>query len=98
MTKDECETMVHHVTEQLGNEAVGFFTTIHGMERFFLEADEQFTDTPTTVEEFEDIGCKIAALLGEAEASRLFRAIFETLPTQTVYYLSILVKLFELGM
>jgi hypothetical protein len=97
MTKDEYETVVRHITEQLGNEAVRFFTTVRDMERFFLEADERFTGTPTTVEEFGDIGCGIAELLGETEASRLFQAIFNTLPTQTVYYLSILVKLSEIG-
>jgi hypothetical protein len=39
MTKDEYETFVRHITEQLGNEAVRFFTTVRDMERFFLEAD-----------------------------------------------------------
>jgi len=97
MTKDEFEVQVNKIVNILGNEAVLFLIIIKNMEKFFLEADEAFEGSPLLLNEFEEIGEDIKDVLGQEEGKQFFRAIYDTLPTQTVYYLSILVKLFELG-
>jgi len=97
MTKDEFETHVQHVIQTLGEEAVLFFISVKKMEEYFLKADEAFLGAPLLVEEIKDIGHDIVDVLGQEEGKRFFKAIYDTLPTQTVYYLSILLKLAELG-
>ena len=97
MNEDEFLEHVQHIVDVLGHEAVLFFTIIKNMEAFFLDADEKFYGSPLLFNEFEEIGESIKDILGQEEGKRFFKAIYDTLPTQTVHYLSILVKLFELG-
>jgi hypothetical protein len=97
MTKDEFQNDVDKIVNILGEEAVMFLMLINNMEEYFLKADEEFYGTTLTPIEFEEIGENIKDVLGQEEGKRFFKAILDTLPTQTVTYLSILVKLFELG-
>jgi len=97
MTKDEFEIHVQRAIETLGEEAVLFFISVKKMEEYFLKADELFLSAPLLVEEIKDIGHNIVDVLGQEKGKQFFKAIYDTLPTQTVYYLSILVKLAELG-
>jgi len=97
MTKEEFEFYMNRAVQTLGEEAVLFFISVKHMEEFFLKADELFLSAPLLVEEIKDIGHDIVDVLGQEEGKRFFKAIYDTLPTQTVYYLSILLKLAELG-
>jgi len=97
MTKDEFEIHVQHAIQTLGEEAVLFFISVKKMEEYFLKADEAFLSAPLLIEEVNEIGHGIIDVLGQEEGKRFFKAIYDTLPTQTVYYISILLKLAELG-
>jgi hypothetical protein len=95
MDKAEFARDVQRITGELGHKAVRFFTAVHNLEQFFLEADRVVEACPITFGEFEEVAGGIAAVLGEKEAARFFRAIFETIPAKAVCYLGVLVKLFE---
>jgi len=97
MNKDEFKTAVNKIINVLGEEAVQFLTVTKQMETFFLQADEVFYGSSILANEYEEIGESIKDVLGQEEAKRFFKSIYDTLPTQTVYYLSILVKLFEMS-
>ena len=97
MTKEEFEDHIKKIINVLGEEAVQFLLMIQKMEAFFLKADEEFTGSPMLLEEFEEIGQSVIDVLGNDDGKRFFKAIWDTLPTQTVWYLYLLVKLFELG-
>jgi len=97
MTKDEFQAYMNHAIQTLGKEAVLFFISVKHMEEFFLKADEAFMGAPLLMEEIKEIGHDIVDVLGQEDGKRFFKAIYDTLPTQTVYYLSLLVKLGELG-
>jgi hypothetical protein len=97
MTKDEFEAHINHSIQTLGEEAVLFFISVKKMEEYFLKSDEAFMGAPLLVEEIKAIGHDILDVLGQEDGKKFFKAIYDTLPTQTVYYLSILLKLAELG-
>jgi hypothetical protein len=97
MNKDEFEARVQHIINTLGHEAVLFFTIIKKMTEYFMKSDEAFMGLPLLLEEFEEVGEDIIDILGQEEGKRFYRAIYDTLPTETVHYLSVMVKLFELG-
>jgi len=97
MTKEEFEIDVNKIIDILGKEALQFLTVTKKMEEFFLKADEAFLGSSLLLNEYEEIAESIKDVLGEEEGKRFFRAIYDTLPTQTVYYLSVLVKLFEMS-
>ena len=93
MTKEEFQIDVDKIVNVLGDEAIQFLSTVKKMEEFFIKADDEFYGSPLLVNE---IGENIKDVLGEEEGKRFFRAIYDTLPTQTIFYISVLVKLFEL--
>jgi hypothetical protein len=97
MTKDEFETHVNRAIQMLGEEAVLFFIIVKKMEEYFIKSDEAFMGSPLLAEEINEIGHDIVDVLGQEDGKRFFKAVYDTLPTQTVYYLSILLKLAELG-
>lgn len=96
MNKEEFEIAVNKIINVLGEEAALFLSTTKQMEEFFINADEEFYGSSLLISEYEEIGESIKDVLGQEEGKRFFKAIYDTLPTQTVYYLSVLVKLFEL--
>jgi len=96
MNKEEFEIAINKIVNSLGEEAIQFLTVTKQMEEFFLKADEEFYGSSLLINEYEEIGESIKDVLGQEEGRRFFKAIYDTLPTQTVYYLSVLVKLFEL--
>jgi hypothetical protein len=91
----EFEKSLKKAIEALGPDSVRFFTAIHDMEAFFLEAETAFKYCPLTIKEFETIGKKAAGFLGEEESERFFKAIYETIPQKALQYFALLVKLFE---
>ena len=91
----EFKDALQQAIQALGSDSIRFFTTIHDMEAFFLEADKAFKKCPLTMKEFEAIGKKIADFLGEEESARFFKAIYETIPQKVIQYLGLLIKLFE---
>jgi len=97
MTQDEFQTHVQHAIETLGEDAILFFISVKKMEEYFLKADEAFLGAPLLIEEVGPIGHDIVDVLGQEDGTRFFKAIYDTLPTETVYYLSVLVKLAEFG-
>ena len=97
MTVDEFQDHVNNIINSLGEEAIVFLTVIKKMEEYFLKADEDFYGTPLLLEEFAEIGHNVLDVLGNEDGKRFFNAIWDTLPTQTIMYLCLLVKLFELG-
>ena len=97
MTEDEFQAHVNHAIQMLGEEAVLFFISVKKMEEYFIKADEAFMGAPLLVEEIRDIGHDIVDVLGQEDGKRFFKEMYDTLPTQTIYYLSILLKLAELG-
>jgi hypothetical protein len=95
MNAQEFETLTRKTIQALGSDSIKFFTTIHDMEAFFLEADKTFKKCPLNMKEFEAIGEKIADFLGEDESARFFKAVYETIPQKVIQYLGLLIKLFE---
>jgi hypothetical protein len=91
----EFEKSLQKTVQTLGSDSIRFFTTIHDMEAFFLEAETAFKKCPLDMKEFEAIGKRIADFLGEEESTRFFKTIYETIPQKVLHYLGLLVKLFE---
>lgn len=91
----EFEKVLKKVIQALGSDSIKFFTTIHDMEAFFLEAEIAFKKCPLTMKELETIGKKIADFLGEDDSARFFQAIYDTIPQKVLNYLGLLIKLFE---
>jgi hypothetical protein len=91
----EFEKSLQKTIQALGSDSIRFFTTIHDMEAFFLDAETAFKKCPLNMKEFEAIGKKIADFLGEEESARFFKAIYETIPQKVIQYLGLLIKLFE---
>jgi hypothetical protein len=75
----EFEKFLQKIVQSLGSDSIEFFTTIHDMEAFFLEAETAFKRSPLDIKEFEAVGKKIAGLPGEEESVRFFKAIYETI-------------------
>jgi hypothetical protein len=97
MTKEEFAQKVQRCIDLLGTEAVMFFVILKKMEEFFIKSDEEFMGVPLLLHEIEEIGNDIMDVLGEEDGKQFFKAIYDTLPTETIWYLSILVKLMEIG-
>lgn len=95
MNAVEFDTLTRKVIQAVGSESIKFFTTVHDMGAFFLEADNAFKKCPLSMKEFETTGKKIADFLGEEESARFFKEIYEMIPQKVIQYLGLLIKLFE---
>ena len=91
----EFESTTRKSIRVIESDSIKFFTTIHDMTAFFMEAEKAFKKCPLTMQEFEVVGKKIADFLGEEESARFFKAIYETIPQKVIQYLGLLIKLFE---
>jgi hypothetical protein len=91
----EFEECTQKVVRHLGSESIRFFTTIHDLERYFLESDAIIKRTALSLKEFEEIGKKIAGFLGEEESARFFKSLYDMIPQKTLSFMGMLVKLFE---
>jgi hypothetical protein len=96
MDRTEFEAYTQKTIEALGSESIRFFTTIGDIVEYFLNADTVVKKTPLSFKEFETTARNVAEFLGKEEAARFFKSMYGTLPTRTIEYLGVMVRLFEL--
>jgi hypothetical protein len=92
----EFEAYTRKTIKALGSDSIRFFTTIHDIVDYFLEADAVVKKAPMPFKEFETTARKIAEFLGKEESARFFKSVYGTLPTKTIEYLGVMVRFFEL--
>jgi hypothetical protein len=97
MDCDEFEACTRTIIQSLGADSIRFFTTIHDIVAYFLEADKVAGKAPLSLHEFEATARTVAEFLGKENAARFFKSMYETLPIKTIAYLGIMVKFFELA-
>jgi hypothetical protein len=92
----EFDAYTRKTVEALGSDSIRFFTTIHDIVEYFLKADTVVQKAPMPFKEFETTARNVAEFLGKEEAARFFKSMYGTLPTKTIEYLGVMVRLFEL--
>jgi hypothetical protein len=93
----EFEACTRKTIKALGTDSIRFFTTIHDIMEYFLEADAVAGKAPLSLKEFEAMARRVAEFLGKEDAARFFKSMYETLPVKTLEYLGIMVRFFELA-
>ena len=95
MNKEEFEVYAPKIVEALGDDILDFFILIHNVFEYFIESDTIIEETQTSLNEFEAMVRKITKVLGQEEATRFFKAVYNALPKKTITYLGVMVKVFE---
>jgi hypothetical protein len=95
MDDKEFKVYTRKIVDALGDDTSGFFTVIHDTFEYFTVSDNIIGKTEISLEEFEVMVRKITEVLGEEEAVRFFKAVYNALPKKTITYLGVMVKVFE---